>query len=281
MERALKDRVMLTETEFISTRSTDAARIWKRAQEEPDAHLLESASNKRFFLQQKYFEEGERAGHMLATIARAQLGSSYITNLKGVDGVTVSDTEDIMQIMSRFYENLYSTKLAVTPSCIATYLEDISLPSLSPEQREYLDAPIQLEELQLAVSSLANNKAPGVDGLPNEVYAKLDEVLLPHLLQVFRASAIQNQLPDSMQEAVIIVLPKPGKDPMLPESYRPISLLPVDAKILAKVLATRLSRVISSLIHPDQTGFIPGKSTAINLRRLYLNLQIPSDYQGS
>lgn len=84
-----------------------------------------------------------------------------------------------------------------------------------------------------------------------------------------------------MQEAVIIVLPKPGRDPMLPESYRPISLLPVDTKILAKVLATRLSTMISSLIHQDQTGFIPGKSTAINLRRLYLNLQIPSDYQGS
>lgn len=72
-----------------------------------------------------------------------------------------------------------------------------------------------------------------------------------------------------------------GKDPLLPESYQTISLLAVDAKILAKVLATRLTWVIPSLIHSDQTGFITEMSTAINLRRLYLNLQLPFDHQGS
>lgn len=84
-----------------------------------------------------------------------------------------------------------------------------------------------------------------------------------------------------MQEAIIILLPKPGKDPLFPKSYRPISLLLVDAKILAKVLTARLTQVIPNLIDSDQTGFIPEKSTAINFRCLYLNLQLPSDCQGS
>lgn len=144
-----------------------AAREWRHAQEELNAHLLESASNKHFIWKQTYFEEGEQAGHMLATIARAQSGSSFIASLKGADGVLVSDTVDIMRIMHTFYETLYSTRLRANPTQIAEYLEDISLPSLSDEQREYLDAPVQLEELQQAVSSLVNNKSPGIDVVPH------------------------------------------------------------------------------------------------------------------
>lgn len=77
-----------------------------------------------------------------------------------------------------------------------------------------------------------------------------------------------------MREAIIILLTKPGKDSTNPGSYRPISLLPVDVKLLAKVLAHRLSKVIQEVVHEDQAGFIPNKSTAVNIRCLYLNLQL-------
>lgn len=70
-------------------------------------------------------------------------------------------------------------------------------------------------------------------------------------------------------KAVIVVIPKPGKDPELCTSYRPISLLNDDAKILAKILAQRLNEVILTLVHEDQTKFMLGKGTDIHLRRLY------------
>lgn len=57
-----------------------------------------------------------------------------------------------------------------------------------------------MEELQQAVSSLANNKCPGIDGLPNEIHGKFGEILLPQLLQVFQDSSLRHQLSDSMQE---------------------------------------------------------------------------------
>lgn len=49
-----------------------------------------------------------------------------------------------------------------------------------------------------------------------------------------------------------------------------------DPKILAKVLATRLVRILPPLINIDQIGFMPGKSTEINIRRVLTHLQIPS-----
>lgn len=47
-------------------------------------------------------------------------------------------------------------------------------------------------------------------------------------------------LPDSMSEAVVVLVLKPGKDPEDYSSYRLISLINVEVKILAKILANRL-----------------------------------------
>lgn len=55
----------------------------------------------------------------------------------------------------------------------------------------------------------------------------------------------------------------------------------MDAKVLAKVLAVRLAGVISDLVHEDQTGFMPGKGTDINIRWLFLHLSLTHDQTGS
>lgn len=67
-------------------------------------------------------------------------------------------------------------------------------------------------------------------------------------------------------KATISLIAKKGKDPLLCSSYRPISLLNVDSKILAKVLALRLETVLPTIISPDQTGFIQNRHSFSNIR---------------
>lgn len=114
--------------------------------------------------------------------------------------------------------------------------------------------------------------------LPIEFYKQYKDILLPQLLHVFREALIAGRLPLSMREAIIVLILKPGKDPTSPGSYRRISLLMADIKLLVKVLANRLSKIVSEVIIEDQSGFMPNKSTAIDLRRLFLNLQLSSPY---
>ena len=52
-------------------------------------------------------------------------------------------------------------------------------------------------------------------------------------------------------------------------SYRPIRLLPVDLNLQSKLLAMRMESVLPSIISPDQTGFIRGRHSFTNLRRLF------------
>lgn len=110
-----------------------------------------------------------------------------------------------------------------------------------------------------------------------QVYTRYGEYILPKILQVFNAAYEAQCLSESMS---MVLLLRPGEDPLDPGSYRPILVLQCNVKILAKVLAMRPNEVILSIIHADQAGFMPHKSSALNLRRLFLNMQTPLDNMG-
>lgn len=79
------------------------------------------------------------------------------------------------------------------------------------------------------------------------------------------------QIPNLFLMAHVMVLPKPGKDPTDCSSYRPISLLNLDLKLLAKIVANRLRTFLPQLMCPKQVGFLPGREARDNVTKA-LNL---------
>lgn len=121
-----------------------------------------------------------------------------------------------------------------------------------------------VDEVKKAIRSLRKEKAPGNDGFSVDFYQKFIDDLAPRLLVVYQ-DKFQRGRGGSMREAVITLLHKKGRDPQQCANYRPISLINVDEKILAKILTTRLEEVVPFLIHQDQVGFMRGRSSADNL----------------
>lgn len=108
-----------------------------------------------------------------------------------------------------------------------------------------------------SIKTLKLAKAPGPDGFTGLFYKMFGNLLVSFLTQLYNTFEAQGGVTPSMTEAVLMLLPKPGKDPRLCTSYRPIALLNIDAKIYTEILATRLEEVLPLLIHPDQSGFSP------------------------
>lgn len=84
---------------------------------------------------------------------------------------------------------------------------------------------------------------------------------------MYKESFENGLLPQTLNQA--------SKDPLACASFRPISLLNVDFKILSKLLALRLDSILPSIISPDQTGFIRNRHSFSNLRQVFSTIYNP------
>ena len=73
----------------------------------------------------------------------------------------------------------------------------------------------------------------------------------------------------SQKRGTITLIPKGDESLSELKNWRPISLLNIDYKILSKVLARRMEKVLPKLVHSDQTGFVNGRYIGQNIRLLY------------
>ena len=137
------------------------------------------------------------------------------------------------------------------------------------KQEEYKIGKIQNEidlltgkELLAFSRSLPNRKAPGPDGLPNEVIKLIISRHLPYMVHLLNLMIRNVYIPKCWKEGELILLDKPGKDKTKLESYRPITLLGTTGKLLEKILVNRLrKRIDSELSSVDQHGFMRERST--------------------
>ena len=77
--------------------------------------------------------------------------------------------------------------------------------------------------------------------------------LMPILPKLFQKTVEERTLLNSFYEATITLIQKPDKDNASKESYRPVSLMNIDAITLNKTLANRIQQHIKKLIHHDQS----------------------------
>lgn len=90
------------------------------------------------------------------------------------------------------------------------------------------------------------------------------------LTHIFNACIKMSYFPKNWKLAKILPFHKPGKDKHLPQSYRPISLLPTLGKILEMIVNKRLKAYITenNVLIAEQFGFRKSHSTVQTLARL-------------
>ncbi|CAE1283158.1 unnamed protein product [Acanthosepion pharaonis] len=129
--------------------------------------------------------------------------------------------------------------------------------------------PPTIQEILSVLRQLRNNKAPGEDGIPAEVYKALPDIFAPWLHRVFNAVWTTETVPDDWGHAVLLPFFKKG-DKKVCSNYRGISLLDVAAKTFAVLLLKRFQTARDARTRPTQCGFRPGKGCVdqiFNLRR--------------
>lgn len=151
-----------------------------------------------------------------------------------------------------------------------------TLEQVTPEIPPMTECPsgtgLSRREIKTALNSSENGKASGLDGIPYELWKDL---VIRHEKRddderVFDILAVWEAVFEDINEFGLA----PGskfadgwicpifkkKDPREITNYRPITLLNTDYKILTKSIANRIARYAPKVIHPDQAGFIKGRT---------------------
>ena len=123
-----------------------------------------------------------------------------------------------------------------------------------------------MKECSAALLELKNNKSHGCDGFPVEFYKFFWNKIQNFVYNSYLWSGQNKMLSTDQKRGIITLVPKKGKDPCNLKNWRPISLLNVDYKILTKVLAMRLQKILNKIISPDQVGYIKGCFIGVNIR---------------
>lgn len=213
----------------------------------------------------KWAEEGETSSRYFLNLEKRRGASDWISGMKSPDGLVLTGIDDICDSWRDFYSSLF-TACPIDPVAQADLLSNVSL-SLTPEQSALCEGHLAQDEVHAALLGMARNKSPGSDGLPMEFYLSFWDVLGSDLVEVFNASFDSGLLPPSQRSALISLIFKKG-DRLLHKNWRPISLLNVDYKILARTLAGRLLKVLHFVIHPDQTCGVRGRYIGENVSLL-------------
>jgi ribonuclease HI len=150
---------------------------------------------------------------------------------------------------------------------------------LQPEDAVKLEGLVDRDDIESALKRSKLLSSPGIDGVPFELWKELkakfdhralegeagfDIVLL--LQKVYNDIQIygvheQSEFAKGWMQPIY-----KKKDISNIANYRPITLLNTDYKLFTKILSVKLTGVAHKLIHPDQAGFMPGRSIFDHIR---------------
>jgi hypothetical protein len=139
-----------------------------------------------------------------------------------------------------------------------------------------LDRPITAEELGTVLRGGAKKKSPGIDGLSLEFYIANWDTICADLVQLMNHMFIEKRISAKQKIGIVISLPI-NNNPRAVGDYRPITLLTTEYKLLARVLARRLSHVVTDQLQGTQYCGIPGNTimdALANIRDLLAHSEI-------
>jgi exonuclease III len=224
----------------------------------------ESLASTIFRSKCEWAEHGEKSSKFFLNLEKHNYENKNISSLQ-VGTETITDEKKILGEIKIYYENLYSSN-TTDHRKLKEILKDV--PKLNEVQKHKTKGIITYDECLKSLKSLSNGKTPGLDGITTDFYKFFWIDISTVVLDSINYAFFKNEMSVDQRIGIITLSPKKQKIRSLLKNWRPITLLCVDYKILAKALAMRLHTILPDYIDESQFGYIKDRYIGENIRCL-------------
>ena len=180
----------------------------------------------------------------------------------------VPSKEDIADVLAdTFAEKSSSANYSTAFQKFQNSKEKTKL-NFKSNNNELYNKDFTMKELRKALKK-CHDTAVGCDDIHYQFLKHLSFLSLDSLLRIFNQIWHTGIFPDSWKEAIVIPVPKPGKDSTNPANYRPIALTSCICKTMERMVNDRLVWFLekNKLNATVQSGFRKQRGTLDHLVR--------------
>uniref|UniRef100_A0A803J240 Reverse transcriptase domain-containing protein n=1 Tax=Xenopus tropicalis TaxID=8364 RepID=A0A803J240_XENTR len=204
----------------------------------------------------QHLEEGEKCSRFFFKKVMAK--KELISSLNGK-----TNMNDILNEAFNFYQLLFNEKCfdsSILKDCLNVLECNLSILEQDvPENSLKTNCYVFLKAFRLVRHPVR------MDCLLNFIYTF--GMFLKMIFLLYKEVFTVDILPPSWRRGIVSLIFKKGDKESL-ENYRPITLLNVDYKVLAKMIALRFKPFIENIIHANQVCGVPGRSMTESLNIL-------------
>ena len=199
-----------------------------------------------------WLREGDRNTGFFHKMANSHRRRNCLSKIK-VDGVWLTEEQEIKRGVVRAFKDQLTDPGGWHPS-----MEGLDFNRIGDEDAAGLEEVFSEEEVLKALSDLNGDKAPGPDGFPIRFWQFCWDVVKEEIMGFLLEFHERGRFVRSLNSTFLVLIPKkPGAEDL--RDFRPISLVGGLYKLLAKVLANRLKKVVGKVVSSAQNAFVEGR----------------------
>jgi len=203
----------------------------------------------------KWHSEGDRNTAYFHRVAKIKNASNLITSISNGDTV-LTDPEDISEHIVNHFSSIFNN----TPNTIDNGLVNEVIPSLITDRiNNMLTLIPSYEEIHQAVFSLNKDSAPGPDGFGALFFQTFWNIVKNDVSKAILQFFTTGWILPNFNANNIVLIPKTNNAASVGD-YRPIAIANFKFKIISKIIADRLAKIMSAITSIHQRGFIKGRS---------------------
>jgi hypothetical protein len=205
-----------------------------------------------------WLREGDLNTRFFHAAATSRRKVNRISSLVDSSGTQYTENSDLCNVARNYFTDIFQRQNSTLSPVL-----DVIVPTISLDDNMNLTAPFTFDEFRDAIFSMKPDKCPGPDGFNPGFYQHFWNLCGQEIFKDCCSWLTTGIFPSTLNMTHIALIPK-GDVQTSMKDWRPIALCNVIYKLVAKVLANRLKKVLNKCISDNQSAFVPGRSILDN-----------------